>query len=148
MRQRVACLTAGYATYRAIVGHRFKIGRICRVGPRWRAFSALRRKCGPEATLFTYAAATSIRSALLLAGFCVGVGAGTGTTGRTTAASVRIQDLGEPLDARWLARLQRSSAPLPKDAPVDALERILAAPQFAPTTAGPAAGPSAGVSDP
>ena len=42
LRQRVACRTAGYATYGAIVGHRFKAGWICRIGPRRRTFRALR----------------------------------------------------------------------------------------------------------
>ncbi|MBS2022736.1 MAG: tRNA guanosine(34) transglycosylase Tgt [Deltaproteobacteria bacterium] len=103
-----------------------------------RAFSALRGKCGPRATLFTYGAATSTRAALLLAGFSVGVGIRTGTTGQTTAAAVRTEDLKEPLDLRWLERLGRSSAPLPKDAPVDARERIAHAPQFATPAAPPA----------
>jgi queuine tRNA-ribosyltransferase len=96
-----------------------------------RSFSAARHRCGPRATLFTYGAATSTRAALLLAGFAVGVGARTGTTGQTTAAAVGVADLAQPLDQRWLLRLRRSSAPLPKDAPVEALERIAAAAQFA-----------------
>ena len=38
------------------------------------AFTALRRVCGPRATVHTYGAATATRAALLLAGFCVGRG--------------------------------------------------------------------------
>ena len=46
-------------------------------------------------------------------------------------------DLAHPLDARWLARLARSSAAFPSDVPEDAdargaaLDRIRAHPQFA-----------------
>jgi queuine tRNA-ribosyltransferase len=94
------------------------------------AFAALRTRCGPRATVHTYGAATATRAALLLAGFAVGVGEATGTKGETTAAAVAREDVARPLDARWLARLRRSSAPLPPDAPPDALDRIAAAPQF------------------
>jgi queuine tRNA-ribosyltransferase len=95
-----------------------------------RAFEALRARCRESATLFTYGAATSTRAALLLAGFAVGMGARTGTTGQTTAAAVRWQALAAPLDLRWLERLGRSSAPLPHDAPVGAIERIGRMEQF------------------
>jgi queuine tRNA-ribosyltransferase len=67
---------------------------------------------------------------MLLAGFAVGVGPRTGTPGQTTIAAVRLGDLAQPLDKRWLERLLRSSAPLPADAPEDALERIAALEQF------------------
>ena len=95
------------------------------------AFSALRERCGPRATVFTYSSSTTTRVALLLAGFAVGQGEGTGTQHQTTAAAVDVQDLLQPFDRRFLERLARSSAPLPKDAPADALERIRALPQFA-----------------
>lgn len=90
------------------------------------AFTALFAACGPRATVHTYGAATSVRSALLLAGFWVGFGPATGTKGETTVAAVARGDLEAPLDARWHARLQRSSAPLPADAPPDALARVAA----------------------
>jgi queuine tRNA-ribosyltransferase len=96
------------------------------------AFTALRRLCGDGATVHTYSGATAIRSALLLAGFAVGVGEPI-TAGRSaTIASVRCADLRRPLDRRWLDRLARSSAAFATDAPPDALERIRALPQFAP----------------
>jgi queuine tRNA-ribosyltransferase len=96
----------------------------------WAAFSALRARCGPRATLYTYSVSTAVRSALLLAGFHVGAGEGSGPKAATTAAAVDGRDLVHPLDRRWLERLARSSAPFPADAPPDALERIRAHPQF------------------
>ena len=94
------------------------------------AFSELRRCCRAGATLFTYSAATATRSALLLAGFAVGEGEATGVGKTTTQAALAPATLTRPLDARWLARLTRSSAPLPSDAPSDAFARIRAMPQF------------------
>jgi queuine tRNA-ribosyltransferase len=94
------------------------------------AFSALRAACGPRAVAFTYSTATSVRSALLLAGFFVGVGDPSGPKEQTTAAACKLADLARPLDARWLTRLLRSSAPLPPGAPGDALDRIRVHPQF------------------
>jgi queuine tRNA-ribosyltransferase len=94
------------------------------------AFSALRARCAPRATAFTYSTATAVRSALLLAGFFVGVGDASGPKEQTTAAAAAAADVVRPLDRRWLERLARSSAGLPADAPPDALERIRAHPQF------------------
>lgn len=95
------------------------------------AFSELRRLCRSGATVHTYSCATAVRSALLLAGFSVGIGEGTGSKEGTTLARVgEAQALARPLDKRWLERLARSSAPFPGDAPSDALERIRALPQF------------------
>ncbi|WP_394825490.1 MnmC family methyltransferase [Pendulispora albinea] len=96
------------------------------------AFAALRRLCRAGATVHTYSRATATRSALLLAGFAVGRGESTGEKAETTVAAVDASDLERPLDGRWLERLARSSAPLPSDAPPDALERIRAMPQFGP----------------
>lgn len=95
-----------------------------------RAFTALRARCGPRATLFTYSASTSVRAALLLAGFAVGVGVATGDKKETTAAAVEVVDLERPLSSRFLQRLTRSTAPLPSDAPADALARLAALPQL------------------
>ena len=94
------------------------------------AFTTLRAQVGPRGTLFTYAAATAVRAALLLAGFAVGLGVGTGTTRETTTAAHDPRDLARPLDDRWLLRLSRSSAPFPADAPAGAFARIAAHPQF------------------
>jgi queuine tRNA-ribosyltransferase len=98
------------------------------------AFRALRRACRDGATLHTYSTATAARSALLLAGFAVGFGGGTGDRAQTTIAATRVGDLDEPLDARWLARLGRSTAAFPPDVlAIDAaaaLEQIRSHVQF------------------
>jgi queuine tRNA-ribosyltransferase len=96
-------------------------------------FRALRRVCRKGATVHTYHAGTSTRSALLLAGFAVGVGGPTGDRNETTIAAVDVEDLARPLDGRWLERLARSSAPLPSDVGdhAEALARIRKHPQFA-----------------
>jgi queuine tRNA-ribosyltransferase len=97
-----------------------------------RAFSALRRLCAPSVTVHTYSSATATRSALLLAGFFVGLGDAAGDKqANTTVAALELERLARPLDARWLERLGRSSAPFPGDAPADALARVAAHPQFA-----------------
>ncbi|HXN83823.1 MAG TPA: tRNA guanosine(34) transglycosylase Tgt [Myxococcales bacterium] len=96
-----------------------------------RAFSALRRACNPRATLFTYSSSTTVRVALLLAGFAVGSGEPSGAQKESTCAAVEPSDLLRPLEGRWLSRLSRSAAPLPMDAPAGALDRIRALPQFA-----------------
>jgi queuine tRNA-ribosyltransferase len=94
------------------------------------AFRRLRERCLEEAAVFTYSTATSVRAALLLSGFFVGVGDPSGPKQETTAAATRRDLLARPLEARWLERLDRSSAPLPADAPSDALELLRAHPQF------------------
>jgi queuine tRNA-ribosyltransferase len=104
------------------------------------AFATLRPACRVGATVHTYGGATASRAALLLAGFVVGEGplitpAIEGTlparnAKRGTIAALRVEDLERPLDGRWLERLERSSAPLPSDAPADAMTRLRAAPQF------------------
>jgi queuine tRNA-ribosyltransferase len=94
------------------------------------AFSRLAARCAPGATLFTYSAATATRTALLLAGFGVGRGDASGPKVETTAAALPPALPARPLDARWLERLARSSAPFPVDAPRGALERIRGLPQF------------------
>ncbi|GMV11779.1 MAG: hypothetical protein AMXMBFR56_00030 [Polyangiaceae bacterium] len=94
------------------------------------AFAAVHRLCRRGATLHTYSAATATRSALLLAGFAVGVGAAAGTDRQTTQAALAAEDLAQPLERSFLERLARSSAPFPADAPADALDRLAAFPQF------------------
>lgn len=99
-------------------------------------FKALRRACREGATLHTYSASTSTRSALLLGGFAVGVGERTGDRDETTIAATRPEDLVRPLGAAWLGRLSRSSVPFPSDVPGEPLERagamarVRACPQF------------------
>lgn len=100
------------------------------------AFRAVRRVCRPGASLHTYSGATAVRSALLLAGFCVGLGDEIAPGRRATHAALDPCSLDQPLDARWLERLARSSAAFPADAPDDALARARAAPQFSRCGAG------------
>lgn len=95
------------------------------------AFRALRRVCRPGATVLTYSGATAVRSALLLAGFWVETGEEIAPGKRATRAATGPEGLTRPLDARWLERLARSSAPFASDAPPDALEYVRAHPQFA-----------------
>ena len=94
------------------------------------AFSALRAVAGPRCSSITYSASTATRVALLLAGFAVGIGDSIGDKAQTTAAAVRADDLARPLERAWLSRLARADAPLPRDAPADAVARAGAAPQF------------------
>jgi len=98
------------------------------------AFAAALRCAGPRCALYTYSASTATRLAMLLAGWAVGAGDAIGEKAETTAAAVTARDLARPLDQRWLARLARSGASLPSDAPADAVARAHAAPQFAPPT--------------
>lgn len=98
------------------------------------AFAALFRTCRAGATVHTYSQATRVRSALLLAGFHVGLGTSTGVKEATTIAGVGAPPGATLLDQRWLERLSRSSAPFPDDAPVDAITRIAAHPQLARRT--------------
>jgi tRNA U34 5-methylaminomethyl-2-thiouridine-forming methyltransferase MnmC len=95
------------------------------------AFRALFSLCRAGASVHTYSGATQVRSALLLAGFRVGVGQKIAEGKFATAAALEPAGLEQPLDGRWLERLARSTAPFPPDAPADALERVRALPQFA-----------------
>jgi len=94
------------------------------------AFLALRRVAADRCVVFTYSASTATRVALLLAGFAVGAGDAIGDKAETTAAAVCADDLSRPLPRTWLSRLSRADAPLPRDAPADAVARVAAAPQF------------------
>jgi queuine tRNA-ribosyltransferase len=96
------------------------------------AFALARRVAAPRATLFTYSASTAVRVAMLLGGWAVGVGAGSGSKAHTTAAAVAASDLAQPLDQRWLGRLSHADAPLPPDAPPDVVAQVTALPQFRP----------------
>lgn len=94
------------------------------------AFSRLRRTCRAGCTVHTYSGATAVRSAMLLAGFAVGVGNDVGDLKQNTVAAVNVEDLENPLNRRWLERVSRSSVPLPSDAPPDALKLIAQHRQF------------------
>jgi queuine tRNA-ribosyltransferase len=93
------------------------------------AFATARAVCRAGASLHTYSGATAVRSALLLAGFEVGFGPRIAPGKRATEAAIAAR-VADPLDRRWLERVQRSSAPLPVDAPRGALELIAGAAQF------------------
>jgi len=95
------------------------------------AFRALHRLCRAGATVHTYSAAPATRTALLLAGFFVGLGPPSGRKGKpTTVASTSLAAIDAPLTAAWLAQLARSRVPLPPDAPADALARLADHPQL------------------
>jgi queuine tRNA-ribosyltransferase len=98
------------------------------------AFSALYRVCRGGATVHTYGAATATRSALLLAGFYVGLGAArSGKQKHATVAATRLADLVRPLDRTWLASLPRPASSTPRDPAlsVEALARLRQHAQFA-----------------
>lgn len=95
------------------------------------AFEVMRRAAGEQATLFTYSASTTVRIALLLAGWYVGAGESIGDKRTTTVAAARLSDLRSPLDVAWLTRVTRAEVRLPSDAGDEAVARVLACPQFA-----------------
>jgi queuine tRNA-ribosyltransferase len=88
------------------------------------AFRALRRLCGEHPVeLFTYTFSTSVRAAMLAAGFYVAKGRGTGPKAETTiglspraAAGAHGRDL---LGAEWLLKWRRSDARAPLGAEPD-----------------------------
>ncbi|MSU51023.1 MAG: tRNA guanosine(34) transglycosylase Tgt [Opitutus sp.] len=88
----------------------------------WHAdvFARIHRHCAPgPAELYTYAAGTAVRVALLLAGFYVAEGVGTGPKSTTTVAFSRRAGRGDAPDsprllgAEWLARWRRSGSKFP-----------------------------------
>ncbi|MDX2225479.1 MAG: MnmC family methyltransferase [Verrucomicrobiae bacterium] len=99
---------------------------------------------GREAILVTYSRSTMVRVGLLLAGFFVGSGQGTGMKEETTLAATRLSDLERPLDHAWLLRASRSTAAEPLEnrayqrRPLrpETLARLRAHPQFVGGTEG------------
>lgn len=88
------------------------------------SFRALAARCaGRPVELFTYSTSTAVRAALLGAGFFVAAGEGAGKREQSTIAVTPAARLlrGELpyLDARWLARWERSSARFPADVAAD-----------------------------
>ena len=69
-------------------------------------------------SLPTYSRSTMLRVTLLLAGFFVGVGHATGEKEETTIAANAANLIDEPLDHRWLQRVNRSSSAEPLWEPV------------------------------
>ena len=90
-----------------------------------------------EVELFTYSCSTSVRAAMLAAGFYVARGAGTGPKAETTIAlspraASRAHDR-DLLGADWLAKWQRSDARVPFGAdPTETLwcQSVAGHPQF------------------
>jgi queuine tRNA-ribosyltransferase len=87
-------------------------------------FGRIHRHTGQRpAELYTYSAATSVRVALLRAGFYVGEGVGTGPKASTTVGFSRIDESSAPqhparlLGAEWLGRWSRSHSKYPPDLP-------------------------------
>ena len=83
-------------------------------------FARIHRHCLPgPAELYTYSASTAVRVALLLAGFSVAEGIGTGPKATTTVAITRLDvrrdtpDAPRLLGADWLARWRRSDSKHP-----------------------------------
>ncbi len=102
------------------------------------AFRELASACGDKPTeLFTYTYSTSVRAAMLAAGFYVAKGRATGPKGETTIGSVGARGAAahgrELLGQEWLAKWARSDAQVPFGSAEqdDAWrEAILAHPQF------------------
>ncbi len=87
-------------------------------------FASVRAHCGAKpAELYTYSAATAVRVALLLAGFYVAEGVGTGPKTATTIALTRLDDgvaevwATRLLGTAWLARWRRSGSKYPPGLP-------------------------------
>jgi queuine tRNA-ribosyltransferase len=89
------------------------------------AFRELASVCGPkQVELFTYTNSTSVRAAMLAAGFHIARGRGTGPKSETTIglspAAAAAQHPHELLGAEWLAKWRRSGAQAPHgSAPCD-----------------------------
>ncbi len=104
------------------------------------AFRELARTCGDKPSeLFTYTYSTSVRAAMLAAGFYVAKGRATGPKGETTIAlsprAARAAHGRELLGREWLTKWARSDAQVPFGSTErdDAWrEAILAHPQFNP----------------
>jgi queuine tRNA-ribosyltransferase len=102
------------------------------------AFRELAKACANKSTeLFTYTCSTSVRAAMLAAGFHVAKGRATGPKGETTVAlsprAARTAHGRELLGQEWLMKWARSDAQVPFGSaePDDAWrEAILAHPQF------------------
>jgi tRNA U34 5-methylaminomethyl-2-thiouridine-forming methyltransferase MnmC len=72
----------------------------------WRRLHSFCSKA--DVTAVSYSRATGLRVTLMLAGFYVGRGCATGEKDETTLAATHLESLREPLDLRWLDRVQRS----------------------------------------
>jgi queuine tRNA-ribosyltransferase len=104
------------------------------------AFRELAQACSQKpAELFTYTYSTSVRAAMLAAGFYVAKGRATGPKGETTiglsALAAAAAHGHELLGQDWLAKWRRSDAQAPCGSPADDVlsqEAVLKHPQFRP----------------
>jgi len=93
---------------------------------------------GRPCAMPTYSRSTMLRVTLLLAGFFVGAGHGTGEKEETTLAANALEMLEEPLSRDWLERARRSRSAEPLWEPVyrqarlsrASWEKLLRHPQF------------------
>ncbi len=83
-------------------------------------FANLFHHLGPArpCALPTYTRSNLIRVSLLLAGFYVGAGHATGEKEETTIAANTLDLLTEPLDAKWLQRVRKSTSAEPMWEPI------------------------------
>ena len=81
------------------------------------SFRAILPHLKPSTLLLTYAAATPVRSAMILAGLQVGRGVATPAKSETTEASLDRSGLRAPLGPEWLRKVSVSSQPFPYDFP-------------------------------
>jgi queuine tRNA-ribosyltransferase len=104
------------------------------------AFSRLRHSLVSAATLATYSRSTSVRVALLLAGFFVGQGGAVGEKEETTVAATQDGLIDFLLDEQWLAKVRKSTNAEPMtDKPYqrgriksDTWKKLVQHPQFVP----------------
>jgi queuine tRNA-ribosyltransferase len=103
-----------------------------------KAFRELRQICADQPTeLFTYTYSTSVRAAMLAAGFYVAKGRATGPKGETTIglspAAAAGSNAHELLGQEWLSKWQRSDAQVPFGSSADDAswrDAVLKHPQF------------------
>lgn len=76
-------------------------------------FSRLYRRLDVPCLLSNYTRSTAVRVTLMLAGFFVGTGCGTGEKEETTVAANRLELIERPLDRTWLVRVRNSTNAAP-----------------------------------
>ena len=102
-------------------------------------FARIHRQCAGKSTeLYTYSSATAVRVALLMAGFYVAEGVGTGPKADTTLAFASLPKhpvIAKLLGAEWLGRWRRSITRFPpglkEDKQAEFEKHFVSHPQFA-----------------
>lgn len=90
----------------------------------FRLFDALAKRCSENCFILTYSSATSVRAALLAAGFFVGFSPDKEEVFRMTVAAKDREKIIFPLDERWLQKFKRSSLPYVSIEPEETKELI------------------------